>query len=235
MTKHGELEPAGAGTTVLGERLVDDGVIPSWMHRLVRAIDGAPLPVPLRNLAALAPPTARDSSVLMLMGEGVRGPDLLLIGRAWGLRSHAGQPAFPGGQNDPGEDAVTAALREGEEETGLRPSTVDPVALLPHLYLPPSGHLVRPVLAYWREPGDVSPVDPVETAAVARVPISELADPAHRGQVSHPSGYVGPAFRVADMVVWGFTAGLVDALLSLGGWEQPWDRKRRFRLPTPAA
>jgi hypothetical protein len=24
------------------------------------------------------------------------------------------------------------------------------------------------------------------------------------------------------MLVWGFTAGLVDKLLALGGWEQPW-------------
>jgi len=88
------------------------------------------------------------------------------------------------------------------------------------------------VLAFWREPGAVRPVDPAETAVVARVPVADLVDPANRGQVHHPSGYTGPAFQVADLLVWGFTAGLVDALLELGGWAGPWDRNRVYELPT---
>jgi len=167
----------------------------------------------------------------MLFGEGTAGPDLLLTQRSATMRSHAGQPAFPGGASDPGEDAITAALREGQEETGLVPESVLPVALFPDLYLPPSGFLVRPVLGYWREPGAVRAVDPAETAAVARVPVAELADPANRGLVWHPSGFVGPAFEVADLVVWGFTAGLVDTLLELGGWTVAWDQNRIFELP----
>jgi hypothetical protein len=39
----------------------------------------------------------------------------------------------------------------------------------------------------------------------------------------HPSGYVGPAFDVNGLVVWGFTAGLLDRLLALSGWQRPWD------------
>ena len=179
------------------------------------------LPGRLHNLVGPAPADARRGAVLMLFGDGPDGPDLLLTGRAATMRSHAGQPAFPGGSIDPGEDAIAAALREGSEETGLVPSSVLPVALLPELYLPPSGFLVRPVLAYWREPGPSAPVDPAETAVVARVPVADLVDPANRGQVHHPSGYVGPAFQVADLLVWGFTAGLVDALLELGGWPGP--------------
>jgi hypothetical protein len=91
---------------------------------------------------------------------------------------------------------------------------------------------VSPVLTFWREPGAVRPVDPAETAVVARVPVADLVDPANRGQVHHPSGYTGPAFQVADLLVWGFTAGLVDALLELGGWAGPWDRNRVYELPT---
>lgn len=225
-----EPEPGSADLTFVGRRLVGDEHLPRWMHQLVTNIDGSPLPGPIRNLASLAPPGAKHSSVLMLLADGPAGPDLLLTARAATLRSHAGQPAFPGGRHDPGEDAVTAALREGEEETGLQPSTVVPAALLPDLYLPPSGYLVCPVLAYWREPGEVGPVDPRETAAVARVPISELVDPANRGRARHPGGYVGPAFQVADLLVWGFTAGLVDILLTLGGWSGPWDEERYFDL-----
>lgn len=220
--------PADAG--VRGRRMVDDDQLPSWLRPLVRNIDNAELPGPIHNLTGLAPATARRGSVLMLFGEGPQGPDLLLTGRAATMRSHAGQPAFPGGANDPGEDAVAAALREAMEETGLLPSSVLPVALLPELYLPPSQFLVRPVLAYWHTPGAVGPVDPAETAVVARVPVAELVDPANRGTAQHPSGYTGPAFKVADLLVWGFTAGLVDVLLDLGGWTVPWDQSRTFEL-----
>ena len=69
-------------------------------------------------------------------------------------------------------------------------------------------------------------VDPSETATVVRVPMAVLADPRNRFQVRHPSGYVGPAFAVAGLVVWGFTGGLLSALLHLGGWERPWDATR---------
>jgi len=99
---------------------------------------------------------------------------------------------------------------------------VVPLALLPELFIPPSGFRVTPVLAHWRDPVAVQPVDPAETATVVRVPVTELADPGHRFLVRHPSGWVGPAFEVAGMVVWGFTGGLVDTLLRMGGWEQPW-------------
>ena len=74
-------------------------------------------------------------------------------------------------------------------------------------------------------------MDLAETASVARVPIAQLADPSRRGRVRHSSGYVGPAFEVADMVVWGFTAVLVEALLDLGCWSVPWNSSRMIELP----
>jgi len=178
------------------------------------------------------PADARRSAVLILFGEGTRGPDVLLIERTAHLRSHAGQPAFPGGGIEPDDDGpVAAALREAEEETGLDPAGVDVLATLPELWLPPSGNVVTPVLAWWRTPSDVTPADVHEVASVARVPLADLAEPANRLQIRHPSGLVGPAFEVADMLVWGFTAGVLARLLTLGGWEQPWDTDRVTDLP----
>jgi 8-oxo-dGTP pyrophosphatase MutT (NUDIX family) len=171
----------------------------------------------------------------MLFAEGPAGPDVLLIERAATLRSHAGQPAFPGGAIDPDDDgAVGAALREAQEEAGIDPASVEIVAELPELFIPVSGFVVTPVLAWWREPHAVAPVDAQEVAAVVRVPIAELADPASRQRVRHPSGWVGPAFNVRGMLVWGFTAGLLDRLLRLGGWERPWAPGAINELPQPA-
>jgi 8-oxo-dGTP pyrophosphatase MutT (NUDIX family) len=202
----------------------------------------APLLVALTDpaAAALFPPAGsesglRRSAVLVLFGEGPHGPDVLLIERSAHLRSHAGQPAFPGGGVDPGDAGpVGAALREAQEETGLDPSGVEVLATLPDLWVPPSGNLVTPVLAWWREPSDVVAADRREVAAVARVPIAELSDPANRLTLSHPSGRIGPAFEVADMLVWGFTAAVLDRLLVLAGWERPWDRDRVAELPAEA-
>ncbi|WP_121010664.1 NUDIX hydrolase [Saccharothrix australiensis] len=180
-----------------------------------------------RAFTGVRPPrdgSGRPAAVLMLFGEGVDGPDVLLLRRSDTLGSHPGQVAFPGGAADPGDDGpVDTALREAFEETGVLRSGVRPVATLPELYVPVSGFLVTPVLAHWAEPSPVAPVDPAETAAVARVPIAHLADPANRFRVAHSSGYVGPAFAAPGMLVWGFTAGLLAGLLRLGGWERPWD------------
>jgi 8-oxo-dGTP pyrophosphatase MutT (NUDIX family) len=200
---------------------------------------GGPVPAWLRELAAAAstmtidplvqPPASggRASAVLILFAAGQDGPDdpdLLLIQRSEGLRLHAGQPAFPGGAIDAADSGpVAAALREAAEEVGVDPGGVDIVGTLPELFIPRTGFRVVPVLAWWRRPSAVAPVDAAEVAAVERVGVSELADPAARLMVRGPSGFASPAFRVRGMLIWGFTAVLVDRLLALGGWERPWD------------
>ena len=201
---------------------------PDWLQPLLSSLDGFSI---WGRMVGEAPAGVRQSAVLVLFGEGPDGPDVLLIQRSPHLRSHAGQPAFPGGGIDSTEDAVTAALREAEEETGLNPAGVDVLAVLEELWVPPSGNVVTPVLAWWREPSEVSPADVREVASVARVPIAELADPDNRVQVRAPSGRVGVAFQVADMLVWGFTAAVLARLLELGGWEQSWDTERVVDLP----
>ena len=208
--------------------------VPAWLEQLVDALPG----VRGEQLSRFLPPpgAGRHSAVLVLFGEEDAGPEVVLIERAATLRSHAGQPAFPGGALDP-EDGpvdddghVRAALREAQEEVGLDPASVEVLGVLPALWLPPSGFVVHPVVAWWREPHPLTAVDAAEVAAVARVPLTELVDPANRLQVTHPSGWIGPAFEVRDLLVWGFTAGLLDKLLSLGGWAVPWDRSRQQEL-----
>lgn len=212
---------------------VEDEALPPWLRPLARAARA----VPPEALSRFLPPAqgGRESAVLMLFGEGSAGPDVLLIERSSDLRSHAGQPAFPGGALDPTDEGpVAAALREAVEETGLDPAGVTVVTTLPALWLPPSGFVVHPVLAWWAEPSAVSAVDPAEVAAVIRAPLRDLTDPANRFRVRHPSGWYGPAFAVGELMVWGFTAGLLDRLLALGGFERPWDPSRERLLPAEA-
>jgi 8-oxo-dGTP pyrophosphatase MutT (NUDIX family) len=167
----------------------------------------------------------RASAVLVLFAEGAPGdPDVLILQRAADMRNHAGQPAFPGGAADPGElDPADTALREATEEVGLDPASVEVEAMLPPLFIPVSGFVVTPVLAWWRDPHPVAPVDLGEVASVSRVRIADLVNPANRVRVRHPSGWVGPAFHAGGMVIWGFTAGILSVLLEMGGWARPWD------------
>lgn len=179
-----------------------------------------------RELSRIEPPAegGRESAVLILFGEGAEGPDVLLIERGRDLRHHAGQPAFPGGAVEPGDDGPAAtALREAVEETGLDPAGVEILLTLPTLWLPPSGFLVVPILAWWREPSAVTAVDAAEVAAVVRVPLAKLVEPANRFRLRHPSGHIGAAFDVGGLLVWGFTAGLLDRLLDVGGLARPWN------------
>jgi 8-oxo-dGTP pyrophosphatase MutT (NUDIX family) len=205
--------------------------LPDYLVRLVEAAAD----LPLRHRMPQATATARRSAVLILFGEGPFGPDVLLIEKSAHLRSHAGQPAFPGGQADPGDDyPIGTALREAEEEVGIEPDSVQVLATLQELFLGPSDNLVVPVVAWWDDPRDVTVGDPREVARVARVPLAELADPANRFRVRHSSGYVGPAFAVADMLVWGFTAGLLEAILEAAGLAEPWDERDVRPLPASA-
>jgi 8-oxo-dGTP pyrophosphatase MutT (NUDIX family) len=198
---------------------------PDWLVPLLpRAAAAEAAELSQHNVVPPATGATRRAAVLVLFGHSHdHGPDLLLQQRAGGLRDHAGQVSFPGGGWEAGDaDPVDTALREAAEETGLDPAGVDALAVLPELYIPPSGFRVTPVLAHWRDPVAVAPVDAAETAAVVRVPVAALADPGNRFLVRHPSGWVGPAFEVAGMVVWGFTGGLVAAVLRMGGWERAW-------------
>ena len=168
------------------------------------------------------PSAARHSAVLLLFsdGHGSGAPDVLLTERSLTLRSHAGQVSFPGGGIDTGDDGpAAAALREAREETGVDAGGIEVVGTLTPMYLPPSGHVVTPVLAWWHSPSAVRPLDAAEVASVVRAPIAELLDPANQTRVRHPSGYVGLAFRVRGLFVWGFTAGLLERVLGLAGYE----------------
>jgi hypothetical protein len=96
--------------------------------------------------------------------------------------------------------------------------------------VPITNYVVTPVLGWWRQPTPVSAMDPAEVFSVHRVPIADLAAPANRCRVLHPSGFEGPGFTVDGLLVWGFTAGLISGLLDLLGWAEPWDETRMIPL-----
>src|SRR5262249_35681676 len=181
--RRGDRAQAGEGRAVLvtgsaGRRAPGDisgpagQPAPGWLSELAQR--AAVMPVP----AGLLPqPGGRPAAVLILFGEGRRGPDLLLVQRGPGLRRHSGQPAFPGGAIDPGDGGpVQAALREAAEEAGVDPAGVDVLAVLPEFFIRRSRFTVTPVLAWWRGPGPGNPGAPAEGMPGQRRPVARQAD-----------------------------------------------------------
>ena len=129
---------------------------------------------------ALADRTA-EAAVLIAVTERPAsngGPGVILTQRPRSMRDHPGQVAFPGGKLEPGEDAVTAALREAEEELALAREHVRVIGTTDR-YKTGTGFDVTPVLGV--VPPDLELVPhPSEVADWFEAPLELLLD-AHPG------------------------------------------------------
>jgi 8-oxo-dGTP pyrophosphatase MutT (NUDIX family) len=146
-------------------------------------------------------------------------PGVILTQRTDTLRRHAGQVAFPGGRIDPGEDAVTAALREADEEIALPASAVTVVGSLDR-YRTGTGYEITPVIGVVAPDRTLVPSE-AEVASVFEVPLAFLLDPANH----HPGRGVwrGEERRFveipwSDYRIWGATAGIVVNLSRRLSW-----------------
>lgn len=103
------------------------------------------------------------------------GAAFLLCRRAAGLRGHARQWALPGGRVDPGESVIEAALRELDEELGVRLGADTVIGLLDD-YPTRSGYVVTPVVLWAGGRLDLHP-SPAELLAAYRVGLHHLLAP----------------------------------------------------------
>lgn len=97
---------------------------------------------------------------------------IILTRRASNLRMHANQWALPGGQIDSGESPEKTALRELEEEVGLK---LDEERIIGRLddYSTRSGFTIKPVIV-WGGPGTKLTANPEEVASIHRIPLAEF-------------------------------------------------------------
>ena len=157
---------------------------------------------PVRPAAVLVPIVERDV------------PMVLLTKRAEHLNEHAGQVSFPGGKIDPTDASpMDAALREADEEIGLKRDFIEPIGYL-DVYATGFGFRILPTLARVRPDFELT-INANEVDASFEVPLAFLMDP-----VNHKLGskeFRGMQRSFYEMpfethYIWGATAGMLRAL-----------------------
>jgi 8-oxo-dGTP pyrophosphatase MutT (NUDIX family) len=214
-------------------------------------------PVPPRQWpAGLSPARARDAAGLLLVfpkektGEiaesaekdlSLRSPrsprffpnrdtaHIILTVRADGLR-HGGQVSLPGGVVDPGETFEQAALREAHEEVALPLEDVHVLGALTPLDIPVSGFRLHPIVAMRPSRPVLTPSDS-EVARILEVSVDDLLDAGHFVTTQRQRDGVSftvPAFRIANVEIWGATAMVLAEFLAVLGWVGPMITDCRF-------
>ena len=127
-----------------------------------------------RRAAALEGRKAAAVALVLLADAEERGC-FLLTKRAPTLRAHTGQWALPGGRMDAGESPEAAALRELDEEVGLKLGVEKLLGFLDD-YPTRSGFVITPVVFWADDPGALAP-NAAEVARVHVVPLTDLDAP----------------------------------------------------------
>lgn len=121
---------------------------------------------PMARASVLVPVVMRDR------------PTVLLTERTTHLSNHSGQVAFPGGRQDETDvDAAHTALREAQEEIGLKPGLIEVIGQMP-TYTTGSQFIITPVVALV-SPDHRLTLNAFEVADAFEVPLDFLMNPAH--------------------------------------------------------
>ncbi len=154
------------------------------------------------------------SAVLIPVITRPSGLTVLLTQRTAHLRDHAGQVSFPGGRCEPGDvSPVATALRESDEEVGIRPGQVEVLGRLPD-YFTSTGFRVTPVVGAVTPPLNLR-LDDFEVADVFEPPLAFFLDAAnYRREAIDYQGARREYWAVPwqGRFIWGATAGMLACL-----------------------
>lgn len=131
---------------------------------------------------------------------------------------HAGQMAFPGGRMERNDESlIRTALREAQEEIGIRLTDVNVLGKLTELFIPPSNFFVLPVIGAIPYRPDFYP-DPREVEQVIEVPLDTLLDDTIVGDTQIDVRGItidAPFYQIQNHRVWGATAMMIAELLTI--------------------
>jgi 8-oxo-dGTP pyrophosphatase MutT (NUDIX family) len=177
-------------------------------HEVMRA---TPVGKVLPKFEHKLPP--RPGSVLILLYPDQDKIVFPLIQRPEYAGAHSGQVSLPGGKAEPGENTITTALREGEEEIGISAHEVKVIGALSDFFVIPSNFLVTPVIGYVSS----APVLTPDAIEVDRILFGNVPDLIHDEAIKSKEilaagrfAMQAPYFDVEGQVVWGATAMMLN-------------------------
>jgi 8-oxo-dGTP pyrophosphatase MutT (NUDIX family) len=131
------------------------------------------------------------------------------------VETHKGQISFPGGGVEEADRTIIeTALRESEEEIGLRPECVRAVGLLDD-HVTPTGFIITPVVGVIADPPDLQP-NPYEVAEVLQIPLAFFAETKrvrHEKRLFRGRTHDVWFYDTGTHVIWGATAAMIRVLL----------------------
>ena len=120
----------------------------------------------------------RQSAVMMLCYPVNDEPTILLIEREVYEGVHSGQVAFPGGKSEVSDTSLMfTALRETDEEVGIKPADIQVIRSFTQVYVPPSNFVIQPYLGIMTQTPNFIPSE-LEVAKLIELPIRTLLDDA---------------------------------------------------------
>lgn len=182
-------------------------------HELLRA---KPIGQLLPKFEHKLPP--KLGSVLILLYEENGTIKFPLIKRQTYTGAHSAQVSLPGGKVETGEDVFQAALREAEEEIGVKRNDIRVIGRLSDFDVLPSNFLVTPVVASIDYVPKFIP-DAHEVAKVIQANLSDLVqdDAIKESEILAAGLYrmIAPHFFIEEEIVWGATAMMLNELRSI--------------------
>lgn len=164
------------------------------------------------------PAHQKPASVLIPFYETDAGLSLVFMMRPDYPGAHGAQISFPGGKRDPGDaDDLDTALRETEEEIGVRQEDIEIWGRLSTFQTNVSAYCVTPFVGRIPYPYDLKP-DPEEVERLIIVPFSRILDPDNSTYGDFEfRGYTFPSYMYyyKEDVIWGFTARILKSLTTL--------------------
>lgn len=155
-----------------------------------------------------------EAAVLVPIYEEGGNLGLIFTERRMDLRRHAGEISFPGGRREgPGEELLTTALRESEEEIELKPGDVELLGALPPIGTFVTNYKVHPFVGRVPSGVELNP-NPLEVAKILRFGIGELRHAFEmRRLVRRGIPIRTPTYEIGDHLIWGATARILGELL----------------------